>query len=81
MPGTQVRLADDFGLNADAKEAVAFALLGYACLHGYPADLRVITGSHEPSVPGSITPGDNYRDLLAKVLAAPAEAPERVVLV
>lgn len=81
MPGTHVRLADEFGLDADAKEAVAFALLGYACAHGYPADLRVITGSHQPSVPGSITPGDNYREVLAQVLAAPIEAPERVVLV
>jgi anhydro-N-acetylmuramic acid kinase len=80
MPGTQVRLADEFGLDADAKEAVAFALLGYACLHGYPADLTVVTGADAPAVLGSLTPGDNYRALLAKALAAPAEPPERVVL-
>lgn len=80
MPGTLVRLADEFGLDADAKEAVAFALLGYVCVHGYPADMRVVTGSTAPAVPGSLTPGNNYRTLLAKALAASAEPPERIVL-
>jgi anhydro-N-acetylmuramic acid kinase len=80
MPGAQVRLADEFGLDADAKEAVAFALLGYACLHGYPADMTVVTGAAVPAVLGSLTPGDNYRALLAKALAAPADPPERIVL-
>jgi anhydro-N-acetylmuramic acid kinase len=80
MPGAQVRLADEFGLDADAKEAVAFALLGYACLHGYPADMTVVTGADAPAVLGSLTPGDNYRALLAKALAAPADPPERIVL-
>jgi anhydro-N-acetylmuramic acid kinase len=80
LPGAQVRPADDFGLNADAKEAVAFALLGYACVHGYPAGMPGVTGAHAPAVLGSLTPGDNYRALLAQVLAAPIDPPERMVL-
>ncbi len=80
LPGAQVRPADDFGLDADAKEAVAFALLGYACLHGYPAGMPGVTGASAPAVLGSLTPGANYRALLAKALAAPAAAPERIVL-
>ncbi len=80
MPGTQVRLADEFGLDADAKEAVAFALLGYTCVHGYPAGMPEVTGADTPAVLGSITPGANYRALLANVLAAPVDAPERIVL-
>ena len=80
MAGTQVRLADEFGLDGDAKEAVAFAVLGYACLHGYPAGMPLVTGASAPAVLGSLSAGDNYRALLAKVLAAPAEPPERIVL-
>ncbi len=80
MPDADLRLVDAFGLSADAKEAVAFALLGYVCLHGHPADMRAVTGADAPAVLGSLTPGGNYRTLLAKALAAPADAPERVVL-
>ncbi|NJN17464.1 MAG: anhydro-N-acetylmuramic acid kinase [Oscillochloris sp.] len=78
MPGTQVLVADEVGLDADAKEAVAFAVLGYACVHGYPAGVPGATGAARAAILGSITPGDNYRALLAHVLAAPAEPPERI---
>jgi hypothetical protein len=60
--------------------AVAFAVLGYACLHGYPAGMPLVTGASAPAVLGGIYAGDNYRALLAKALAAPAEPPERIVL-
>jgi len=78
--GAAVRLADEMGLDGDAKEAVAFAMLGYACLHGYPAGMPGVTGADSPAVLGNLTPGDNYRALLARVLDAPAEPPERIVL-
>jgi anhydro-N-acetylmuramic acid kinase len=80
LPGARVRPADDFGLDADAKEAVAFAVLGYATLHGWPNNVPTATGARAPVVLGSITPGANYRALLAQVLAAPAAPPERLVL-
>lgn len=80
LPEARILVADELGLDADAKEAVAFAVLGYACLHGYPAGLPGATGAAEPAVLGSITPGANYRALLARVAAAPAEPPVRIVL-
>ncbi|PLS79802.1 MAG: anhydro-N-acetylmuramic acid kinase [Chloroflexi bacterium] len=81
LPHTDVRPMDDVGLNADAKEAVAFALLGYATLHGWPSNVPAATGAVRPVVLGSLTPGSNYRPLLAQVLAANDSAPDRVKLV
>jgi anhydro-N-acetylmuramic acid kinase len=80
LPGTRVRSADELGLDADAKEAVAFAVLGYATLHGWPNNVPTATGAQHSTVLGSITPGANYRALLAQVLATPATPPDRLVL-
>ena len=80
LPGTEVRPIDELGLDAEAKEAVAFALLGYTTLHGWPNNLPAATGAAHPVVLGSITPGANYRALLAQVLAAPAVPPEHVYI-
>jgi len=78
LPGVAVRPMDDLGLDADAKEAVAFALLGYASLHGWPGNVHSATGAARPVVLGSITPGANYRRLLAQVLDAPAAVPRAI---
>jgi anhydro-N-acetylmuramic acid kinase len=80
LPGTHVRPIDDAGLDADAKEAVLFAVLGYATLHGWPNDLPAATGARHPVVLGSITPGANYRALLAQVLSQAEAPPQRVRL-
>ena len=48
LPDTTVRPVDELGLNADAKEAVAFALLGYATLHGWPNNVPSATGATHP---------------------------------
>ncbi len=64
LPAMAVRPIDDVGLNADAKEAVAFALLGYATLHGWPGNVAAATGATHPVVLGSITPGNNYATLV-----------------
>ncbi len=80
LHGAPVRLADEFGLDGDAKEAVAFAVLGYSALHGWPNNIPGATGASGPAVLGSITPGANYRALLAQVAAAPAEPPVRILL-
>lgn len=53
-----VELSDDFGISADAKEAVAFAILGYETLRGRPANLPRVTGARAPAVLGSIVPYD-----------------------
>lgn len=73
LPDVAVLPLDALGLDADAKEALAFALLGYATLHGWPGNVPAATGAAHPVVLGSITPGANYRALLATVLAGSSE--------
>jgi len=62
----RVASSDDFGISADAKEAVAFAILGYETLRGRPASLPRVTGARAPAVLGSIVPYQ-LPALLAKV--------------
>jgi len=57
LPDVRMRTTTDFGIPADAKEAVAFALLGAATLDGIPANLPSCTGAKRAVVLGSITPG------------------------
>jgi anhydro-N-acetylmuramic acid kinase len=52
-----VRLTDDLGLDADAKEAVAFALLAAATIRGRAGNLPAATGADRPVVLGTIVPG------------------------
>ncbi len=47
---------DDLFFNGDAKEAVAFALLGYLTIHGQPGNLPGATGASAARVLGQITP-------------------------
>jgi anhydro-N-acetylmuramic acid kinase len=74
-PGVAVRQHDAFGVPAKAKEAVAFALMGYEGLHGRPGALPSCTGARYPAVLGAIAPGANYRTLLRRVAASLEETP------
>ena len=56
---------DNAGGHADAKEAVAFAVLAYLTLRGRPGTLPSATGARHPVVLGNITPGAGDWDLLA----------------
>src|SRR5205085_663865 len=47
---------DELGARSEAKEAIAFALLGAATLDGTPSNVPSATGAHRPVVLGSITP-------------------------
>jgi anhydro-N-acetylmuramic acid kinase len=76
-----VRPVDDLALSADAKEAVAFALMGYATLHGWPGNVPAATGAAQPVVLGSITPGLRYRSLMQRALSAPVAPPTRARLI
>ena len=71
MPGVDVQPSDAFGIDADAKEAVAFAVLGYAALCGIPAGLPAVTGARGPRVLGAIAPSG----LAALLQRAAAESP------
>jgi anhydro-N-acetylmuramic acid kinase len=56
-PGMVVRVSDEYGLPAEAKEAVAFALLAAATVDGVPANVPSVTGARRGVVLGSFTPG------------------------
>ena len=76
LPGVAVRTSDELGLPSDAKEAYAFAALGFLTAHGLPGTDPVSTGARHASVLGSITPGRGGW----RLPAAGARAPVRLVL-
>jgi anhydro-N-acetylmuramic acid kinase len=53
---TPVRLFDELFFNGDAKEAVAFALLGYLHLERRPGNVPSATGARGPRVLGKLSP-------------------------
>jgi anhydro-N-acetylmuramic acid kinase len=55
LPGA-VETSAAYGVDPDAKEAVAFALLGYETLRARPAGLPHVTGARGPRVLGAIAP-------------------------
>ncbi|MGW2231349.1 anhydro-N-acetylmuramic acid kinase [Streptomyces formicae] len=72
-----VRTSDELGLPSAAKEAYAFAVLGFLTLHGLPGTVPASTGARHPSVLGSLTPG--RRAVWPPRVAADA-APSRLVI-
>jgi anhydro-N-acetylmuramic acid kinase len=76
LPGIPLRTSDELGLASDAKEAYAFAVLGFLTAHGLAGTEPASTGARHPSVLGSITPG---RDGL-RLPPPGARAPKRLVL-
>jgi anhydro-N-acetylmuramic acid kinase len=53
----KLRLTDEFGIPAQAKEAVAFALLAWLTWHGLPGNVPSATGAARPVVLGKVTHG------------------------
>jgi anhydro-N-acetylmuramic acid kinase len=51
-----LRRFDDLFFPGDAKEAVAFALLGYLTVHGQPGNVPAATGATGSRVLGTVTP-------------------------
>jgi anhydro-N-acetylmuramic acid kinase len=54
LPGAAIATSSDFGVPLDAKEAIAFAVLGYETWHGRPANLTSATGARRAVVLGQI---------------------------
>jgi len=59
----QVLTTEDFGLDSEAKEAVAFAVLAYQTWQQRPGNVPSCTGARRPVVLGKIIPGENYSRL------------------
>jgi len=57
LPGVAISTSTDHGVDADAKEAIAFAVLAYETWRGKASNLPSATGARRPVVLGSITPG------------------------
>ena len=76
LPGILLRASDELGLASDAKEAYAFAVLGFLTAHGLAGTEPASTGARHASVLGSITPG---RDGL-RLPPPGARAPKRLVV-
>ncbi|MEV0645870.1 anhydro-N-acetylmuramic acid kinase [Phytomonospora sp. NPDC050363] len=53
----ELRETGELGVPVDAKEAYAFALLGWLTAHGLPGALPEVTGASRAAVLGSLTPG------------------------
>jgi anhydro-N-acetylmuramic acid kinase len=56
-----------YGVEADQKEALAFAVLAFEALHGRPNHLACCTGAREQAVLGKVTPGTDFARLMKAV--------------
>jgi anhydro-N-acetylmuramic acid kinase len=54
LPGIRLRTSDEFGVPGDAKEAFAFALLGWETLHRRAANVPGATGAKKAVVLGKV---------------------------
>jgi len=53
--GCKLAASEDFGLPAEAKEAMAFALLAWQTWHHLPGNVPAATGAKRPAVLGQVT--------------------------
>jgi len=62
LPEAAIATSADYGVDVDAKEAVAFAILAHQTWQCRPGNLPSATGARRRVVLGSITPGDSNRE-------------------
>jgi len=55
LPKVKIRRSDELGINADAKEAIAFAVLAHRTVMGLAGNVPSATGAKMPVILGSIT--------------------------
>ncbi|MGH8974701.1 MAG: anhydro-N-acetylmuramic acid kinase [Acidimicrobiia bacterium] len=71
-----LRTVEDLGLPSAAKEAYAFATLGFLSVHGLPGTLPSLTGARHPAVLGRLTVGPRP----VPVAPGPVVMPTRLVV-
>jgi len=64
LPEAMVLPLEARGLDPDAKEAIAFAILAYQVVFGASNHLPETTGASQPVLLGKISPGGNFRRLV-----------------
>jgi anhydro-N-acetylmuramic acid kinase len=73
LPGAELLTTDRLGVPSDVKEAVAFALIGWATAHGLPGNVPSCTGATGPRVLGRVTPApDGHLPQAGRLAAWPA---------
>ena len=55
LPDVEVITAEEVGVDGDALEAVAFAILGYQMLRGRQGNIPSVTGARAPAILGKLT--------------------------
>jgi anhydro-N-acetylmuramic acid kinase len=55
LPDVRLRRSNEFGIDGDAKEAIAFAILAYETWHRRPSNLPSATGARRPVVLGKVS--------------------------
>jgi anhydro-N-acetylmuramic acid kinase len=71
VPDVRVLTAADLGIPAQAKEAVAFAVLGFLSWNGLPGSVTAATGARHPAILGSIQPGAHPLELPKPAAVSP----------
>jgi len=59
---TRLAASDEFGIRAEAREAVAFAILAWATAKGLAGNVPAATGAARPVILGKIIPAESGRD-------------------
>jgi anhydro-N-acetylmuramic acid kinase len=57
LSGVRLGTTAEFGIPPTAKEAIAFALIGFLTVSGIPANVPTATGARDPVLLGRVTPG------------------------
>lgn len=55
LPELKLRTSNEFGIDADAKEAIAFAVMAYETWHKRPSNVPSATGARRPVVLGKVS--------------------------
>jgi len=76
LPDVAIASSTDHGVDADAKEAVAFAVLAYESWRGKPSNLPSATGARRPVILGDLTVLQGSQSRLRPAFGLPATLPE-----
>ncbi|WP_377551584.1 anhydro-N-acetylmuramic acid kinase [Micromonospora zhanjiangensis] len=71
LDGVRLTTTDEFGVDTDTKEAVAFALIGWHTAYGLPATVPSCTGATGARTLGAIVPGAGPLRLPEPLAVAP----------